>query len=98
MLAEEATGVPAAKLGVIARLLVSPTARRMGIGRSLLEVATQGAVELGLWPILDVVVQHEAAVRLYEEAGWRRAGIVTVTLGRDVSLEEIVFLGPRPQT
>jgi GNAT superfamily N-acetyltransferase len=98
VLAEEVTGFPAAKLGVIARLLVSPTARRMGVGRSLLEVATQRAVELGLWPILDVVVQHEAAVRLYQDAGWRRAGIVTVTLGRDVPIEEIVFLGPRPQT
>jgi GNAT superfamily N-acetyltransferase len=97
-LAEEATGLPAAKLGVIARLLVSPVARRMGVGRSLLEAAANQAAQLGLWPILDVVVQHEAAIRLYEEAGWTRAGIVTVTLGRNVPIEEIVFLGPRPQT
>lgn len=93
-LAVEATGLPAPRLGVVARLLVSPHMRREGIGRSLLEVAAGHAVRLGLQPILDVVDRHEAAIRLYENSGWTCAGRVTVTFGRGVPIDELVFLGP----
>jgi GNAT superfamily N-acetyltransferase len=93
-LAMKRTGLPAAQLGVVARLLVSPKVRRLGIGRSLLEVAASHAIELGLRPILDVVDRHEAAVKLYESSGWTRAGEVTVTFGPEVVINEFVFIGP----
>ena len=93
-LAVEATGLPAPRLGVVARLLVSPGVRRAGIGRSLLGVAAGHAVQLGLRPILDVVDRHEAAIRLYENSGWTCAGRVTVSFGRGVPIDELVFLGP----
>ncbi len=93
-LAMKKTGLPAARLGVVARLLVSPSARRLGIGRSLFEVAGSHAVQLGLRPILDVVDRHKAAIELYESSGWTRAGEVTVTFGPDVVINEFVFIGP----
>ena len=93
-LAVEATGLPAARLGVVARLLVSPRVRRAGIGRSLLDVAAGHAARLGLQPVLDVVDRHEAAIRLYENSGWTCAGRVTVTFGRGLPIDELVFLGP----
>lgn len=93
-LAVEATGLPAPRLGVVARLLVSPRVRRAGIGRSLLDVAAGHAARLGLQPILDVVDLHEAAIRLYENNGWTCIGRVTVTFGRGVPIDELVYLGP----
>ena len=94
-LAVEATGLPAEQLGVVARLLVSPRLRRLGIGRSLLDVAAGHAAQLGLRPVLDVVDRHEAAIGLYENSGWTLAGKVAVTFGRGASINEFVFLGPR---
>jgi GNAT superfamily N-acetyltransferase len=96
-LAEEGTGLPAAQLAVVARLLVSPTERRAGIGRLLLGIATDRAAQLGLWPILDVVAGSEAPIRLYEKAGWTCVGKVTVTFGQSGPIDEFVFLGPPPR-
>lgn len=96
VLAEEATGLPAPQLAVVARLLVSPTERRAGIGRLLLDAAADRAAQLGLWPILDVVAESEVPIRLYEEAGWTCVGKVTVTFGRSGPIDEFVFLGPPP--
>jgi GNAT superfamily N-acetyltransferase len=96
-LAEEATGLPAARLAVVARLLVAPTERRAGIGRLLLGAAAGRAAQLGLWPILDVVAESEAPIRLYEKAGWTCVGKVTVTFGRSGPIDELVFLGPPPR-
>jgi GNAT superfamily N-acetyltransferase len=95
-LAQEATGLPAAQLAVVARLLVSPTERRAGIGQLLLGVAAARAAQLGLWPILDVVAASEAPRRLYEKAGWTCVGQVTVTFGQSGPIDEFVFLGPPP--
>ncbi len=93
-LATEKIGIPASRFGVVARLLVGPDARRLGIGRSLLDRAAGHASELGLTPILDVVDRHVAAIRLYESNGWIRLGQVTVTFGRGVPIDEFVFIGP----
>ena len=96
-LAEEATGLHASHFGVVARLLVAPAARRLGVGRSLLRAAEGHAAQLGLWPILDVVTHHEGAIRLYEECGWTCAGMVTATFGQGFSVDEFVYVGPRPR-
>ena len=65
-LAVEKTGVAPSQLGVVARLLVAPGVRRLGVGRSLLYAAAGHAARMGLWPILDVVTHHEGAIRLYD--------------------------------
>jgi GNAT superfamily N-acetyltransferase len=44
-LACETLGEPIERLGVVARLLVAPTARRRGIGRMLLDAARHAASE-----------------------------------------------------
>lgn len=87
---------PVERLGVVARLLVAPTGRRRGVGRALLAVAGADAIARGLYPVLDVAIQFEGAVRLYEACGWTRAGEVTTRLSDEVSITEHVYLGPHP--
>jgi len=86
---------PVDQLGVVARLLVSPYARRQQIGRTLLNAASSEAASRGLWPILDVVTTFEAAVNLYESCGWARVGQVTFRFQDGSSVEEFVYLGPQ---
>lgn len=93
-LASEATGLAGKHFGVVARLLVSPSARREGVGGCLLHTAASHAVDRGLRPILDVATMFEGAVRLYEACGWDRAGMVTVRLGGDFTLDEYVYIAP----
>ena len=83
------------RLAVVGRLLVAPAARRRGVGRALLEVATARAHELGRRPVLDVVAGHRDAVALYEDAGWRCVATVRTTFGEE-TYEELVFVGPEP--
>lgn len=85
-------------LVVVARLLVSPTARRRGIGRSLLHTAATAALAEDRWPILDVVPHLTAARWLYERSGWTCAGTVTVPLPNGAAITELVYLGPTPAT
>ena len=89
---------PVDRLGVVARLLVSPDARREKIGRTLLDAASGEATSRGLWPILDVVTTFEAAVKLYESCGWVRAALVTFRFRDGGSVEEFVYLGPQQAT
>lgn len=93
-LASETLRQPTDRLGVIARLLVSPNSRRDGVGRSLLDIASRDALARGLWPVLDVATHYNAAISLYEHCGWVRAGQVAVELSGGVTLEEYVYLGP----
>jgi GNAT superfamily N-acetyltransferase len=95
-LASETLRRPVDELAVVARLLVAPDARGSGAGRALLEVAAEDARARGLWPILDVATDLTAAIALYDASGWVCAGAVTVPLGPDLSLDELVYLGPGP--
>jgi GNAT superfamily N-acetyltransferase len=97
-LVTEMTGMPASRFGVVARLLVSPQARRSGIGRALLDYAARAALQRGLRPILDVVDRHVSAIRLYESGGWVRLGQVTVTFDGSTPVNEFVFIGPAAET
>jgi GNAT superfamily N-acetyltransferase len=92
-LASETVRQPVERLGMVARLLVGPAARRQGVGEALLDVASRAAVDLGLWPVLDVVTSSLGAVSLYEKAGWTRAGKVPFDLG-GVTIDEYVYIGP----
>ena len=97
-MASRALTRPVDQLGVVARLLVSPDARRENIGRTLLNTASSEATRHGLWPILDVVTTFEAAVNLYERCGWERVGRVTFRFHDGGSVEEFVYLGPQRVT
>jgi GNAT superfamily N-acetyltransferase len=93
-LARSQLAVHSRELGVIARLMVAPSARRRGFGRRLLEVAAAEARDLGLVPILDVVTRHEPAVALYEAAGWTQLGKVDCELPDGTTVEELVYRAP----
>jgi len=91
-----ATGLREDQVAVLARLLVSPSMRGMGIGRALLEHATSAAVLLGRRAVLDVVDEHVAAIALYDRAGWTRVGRVEWNLPGGLPLREFVYLSPEP--
>jgi GNAT superfamily N-acetyltransferase len=93
-MATDALGQPCERIGVVARLLVDPELRREGLGRLLLNTAAQHALGRNLWPILDVITKHTAAIRLYESCGWVRAGQVTTKVREGLEFEEVVFLAP----
>ena len=93
-IASAALGVPAAALGVVARLFVAPQARRGGTGAALLEAAVDAGWARGLYPVLDVVCDAHAAIALYERLGWKRAGQATIRFSNGHSLDEYVYLAP----
>ena len=93
-LATKATGLDADQLGVVARLLVAPEARRLGVGRLLLETAAREASGRGLMPILDVTTTFVPAVALYEQSGWSRPGTVAVEFPDGTRIEEFVYVAP----
>lgn len=76
----------------VARLLVHPDARRLGIGGSLLRAARQRAWDLGATPMLDVVDIEKArpAIELYRTSGWIEVGRVSFDL-LDEEVYELVF-------
>ncbi len=93
-LASTTLETPTQGFAVVARLFVSPAARRTGVGRSLLETAAAHAVSRGLRPILDVVTHFQSAITLYESCGWTRVGMVTVALRDGNSIDEFVYFAP----
>ena len=95
-LAADATGLPADRLAVVARLFVAPAHRGAGIGRVLFACATAASLGLNRRPILDVAAHFDAAIRLYARAGWTCAGRVTVTFSGEQPLDELVYVGPAP--
>lgn len=94
-LARSTLEVSGSALGIIARLLVAPSARRLGIGRRLLDRATTEARDRGLAPILDVVSRHRDAIALYEMEGWTRLGATRTTLRNGKTVSEYVYAAPR---
>ena len=92
--ASSATGLAAEEMLVIARLMVHPNARRIGVGRQLLETATSYATIRQLLPILDVLQESDAAIALYEDQGWRRGGPLVLPLHGHPALQLWVYVGP----
>jgi GNAT superfamily N-acetyltransferase len=95
--ASSVTGLPARPLVVIARLLVAPTARRRGIGRQLINLATNAAHCSRQRPVLDVASSLPGAIAFYEAVGWTPAGIVTLTFRTGPPLNSRVYVGPAPR-
>jgi GNAT superfamily N-acetyltransferase len=83
--------VTADRLGVVARLLVSPHLRGHRAGSRLLATAAAEAQARRLWPILDVDTNLTAAITLYEHAGWQRIGQASIDLPDGTSLHEAVY-------
>jgi GNAT superfamily N-acetyltransferase len=83
-------------LVLVARVLVGPTARRLGVGHALLDAAVAEAHRLRRRPILDVATQLQGAVALYESCGWDRAGEVMIDIDGEPSLPCYVYVGPPP--
>ena len=82
------------ELAVVARLIVSPAARREGIGSLLLERAASAARGIGRHPILDVVTRYDAASALYLAAGWVNAGQVEMRFADGTTLSSYVYVAP----
>lgn len=95
-IALDATGLREDQVAVLARLLVSPSVRGMGIGRALLEHATTAATRLGRRAVLDVVDDHVSAIALYDRSGWTRVGQVEWNLPDGRPLREFVYVSPGP--
>jgi GNAT superfamily N-acetyltransferase len=93
-LAASVLGVTTDLIGVVARLMVCPDRRRMGVGRALLERAASEATERGLYPMLDVATHFQPAIDLYDRSGWLCAGKVTAVFRDATTLDEFVYLAP----
>ena len=60
----------------ILTLAVAPDARRRGVGRALLRAALEASAEAGaVTMFLEVAADNAAAIALYEEEGFVRAGL-----------------------
>jgi GNAT superfamily N-acetyltransferase len=92
--AQRVTGLSANRLALVARLLVDPTRRRLGVGRHLLAVATGHAASLGQRAVLDVFRDAGAPIALYEAAGWIRVDALTLAADDGTSLQLWVYLAP----
>ncbi|MFE2430589.1 GNAT family N-acetyltransferase [Streptomyces sp. NPDC059373] len=68
------TGLPAGQLASVARLFVTPPARRYGVAQALLAAAEAAASARGLRLVLEVEDGGRAAISLYERSGWRHVG------------------------
>jgi GNAT superfamily N-acetyltransferase len=98
-IAGEATGWPAERLVVVARLLVAPTGRRRGAGTMLLDHAVAEAHARDRWPVLDVGAQFDGAIALYASRGWTCAGRATFHFRDGTTVGEadsLVYVGPKP--
>lgn len=92
--AHRATGLPVDGLIMLARLFVAPSARRLGVGRALLEHATAEAQSRGRRAVLDVGQPLSAAVALYESQGWKRVGELHLALDAHTTLSVWVYVSP----
>ena len=98
-LAQEATGLPADRFAVLARLLVHPDVRGRGVGRALVRTATARAYATGRRAVLDVLQSTTGPARLYESEGWTRLGPTSLDLsgfgyGDVPPLQLWVYLSP----
>ena len=92
--AADSLGRDAAALAVVARLIVDPGMRRLGVGRALLEAGDEAARRQGRHPILDVATHYQAAIALYRSCGWRNAGEVTMVFRDGTELQSYVYVAP----
>jgi len=92
-----ATGRRPQQLAEVTRLFVAPTARGLGLGRRLLDQATQTAHSLEAWPVLGVVADgRESAACLYLASGWHLVDRAPWSPGDGRELTLNCWVGPAP--
>src|SRR4051812_26472930 len=65
--------IPMKPIWILYDLFVAPSARKLGVGRALMDRATQLAKETGADNlILETAVDNHTAQRLYEKLGYKR--------------------------
>lgn len=97
-LAQAASGLPAERLTVLARLLVSPDARRLGVARRLVQTAVAYAHACDLRAVLDVVTDAHGPIAMYTSLGWERVGALTLPVPEHPPLDVWVYLAPAART
>ncbi|MDH2393139.1 GNAT family N-acetyltransferase [Streptomyces sp. HNM0663] len=83
-----------AQAAVLARLFVAPQARGIGLGKLLVDAATEYAETKRLRLVLDVMTKDKAAIRLYERLGWSRLGEVVHTFGEGQQTPAVCYVSP----
>lgn len=82
------------KVRVIHRLTVAPGCQSRGIARKLMRHAEAAAVDIGCDAIrLDAFADNPRALKLYEQLGYRKAGMVTFRKGRFFCYEKGIEAG-----
>jgi RimJ/RimL family protein N-acetyltransferase len=77
-------------------LMVSPSHRRRGIGRALLDRAVAWGRESGITKLeLHVFPHNEPAIRLYEQFGFEREGLRRAHYRRGAELVDAVLMAYR---
>ncbi|KAK5168175.1 uncharacterized protein LTR77_006743 [Saxophila tyrrhenica] len=87
-------------IGLVERLYVHPNARRKGIAEALLEAAAAYGRANGTRLVLFVLVANQAALRLYQRAGWEEYGTGSFRFGEnhEKEMHAICFASPRNST
>jgi len=79
----------------VRRLFVAHEWRRKGVATRLLQCVQREASARDLGLVLDVAVHNQAAVRFWEQHGWRRAGEASLPLGdQGQVLPLVLFVAP----
>jgi GNAT superfamily N-acetyltransferase len=91
---QEQSGIPLAAITVLGRLFVDPLARGHNAGSHLMKAALQYATRHRLTAVLDVMEKDDAAIRLYERAGWRQIGEARHTFGANQSVRALCYVAP----
>ncbi len=84
---------PADELCAVTRLLVAPSARRLGVGVLLLDAAVDEAHRRALTPVLGVD-EGSGAVAFYERCGWRRVEALSVRTPAGDDIVQLVYVAP----
>lgn len=90
----EHSGIPMATITVFGRLFVDPPGRGHQAGSHLMKAALQYATTFHLTAVLDVMEKDEAAIHLYERAGWRPIGKARHTFGASQSVRALCYVAP----
>jgi len=79
---------------LLQRLFVSPSARKAGVGRRLIETAISYSVQNDLHLVLNVMVKDTAAIRLYERMGWSCIGSAAHHFGERQQMDAVCYAAP----
>lgn len=91
---QEQSGMPMAAITVFGRLFVDPPARGHHAGSRLMRAALQYATTHDRTAVLDVMEKDNAAIHMYERAGWRPIGEARHAFGANQSVRALCYVAP----